>query len=349
MVAHAARVHDRVMRWLLVAVTFVACSPSANTPAPDASAKDVPIAHLFADGVVYGEALDGRVFGGAHLDNEDPALFRAFSISGVTHAFDFFPPPEDSVCAAMSTGEILCEGSNVDGNLGSIATQSCGGDSCANEPDDAGCDLFSCCYPCVTTWTVLPDARDLRQIHRNCGIDANGNLVCWGKRYGVPFPRPIAKLAGVFAILDNADLYSVAGEHLVLSNVTNAATDETRTQSSCAVTSDTILHCWGTNQLGEVGDGTTIARADPVTIASGFREVVMSASRTCAIRVDDTIMCWGAITTGGALSPTAVDGVTDVKELAIDVDGIVYALRHDGTVVAIFDPSGKGPTTIHSW
>ena len=334
--------HDRIMRGAFVALAFVACQTAPNV-APDASPSSAPLVHLFEDGVLYAQSLDGHVFSGEHLDHHEPILDRARSISGAGGPLDLFPPPTGSECAALSTGEVVCTGSNVDGNLGSIATDVCGDEGCTSSMLDAATNcaglLSYCCYPCVTAWTVLPDAVNLLQVHRNCGIDYAGNVVCWG-RSNPTFPLPVRKLAGDFAILANGDLVRIATKHLVLTNVRDASTDAL-TRSSCAVTTDTSLYCWGENLFGEVGDGTTTPRTDPVLVGTGYRVVRVFFGLACAIRTDDTVACWGGVNLDSdappTLTPTSVAGLVQVREVAL-IDTRFDALLRDGSVVQVAPP-----------
>ncbi|MCZ7681402.1 MAG: hypothetical protein M5U28_22465 [Sandaracinaceae bacterium] len=36
--------------------------------------------------------------------------------------------------------------------------------------------------------------------------------------------------------------------------------------SICAVSDTGVVHCWGENNFGELGDGTTMNRASPVAV-----------------------------------------------------------------------------------
>ncbi|MEO7118617.1 MAG: hypothetical protein ABIZ34_06565, partial [Candidatus Limnocylindrales bacterium] len=120
---------------------------------------------------------------------------------------------------------------------------------------------------------------------------------------------------------------------------------------------DATVWCWGYNEHGELGDGTTgdanFARLLPVHVrrGSGILTNVMAISagpyHTCAVRTDLTVWCWGDDeqgqlgdgTTGGAnhrrLLPVHVRAgsslLTNVKAVS---GGFRHtcALRTDGTV-----------------
>src|SRR5690606_21717024 len=53
--------------------------------------------------------------------------------------------------------------------------------------------------------------------------------------------------------------------------------------------------CWGKNDAGQLGDGTTDQRTTPVTVTglTGATDIVAGHSHSCAIRTDQTGRCWG--------------------------------------------------------
>ena len=64
---------------------------------------------------------------------------------------------------------------------------------------------------------------------------------------------------------------------------------------SCAVTSDNTLSCWGWNEDGQVGNGTTIDRVSPQGIAGEIVWSSVSAGRqhSCGISASLSLYCWG--------------------------------------------------------
>ncbi|MGD0167928.1 MAG: RCC1 repeat-containing protein [Gaiellaceae bacterium] len=64
---------------------------------------------------------------------------------------------------------------------------------------------------------------------------------------------------------------------------------------TCYVSSGGKVSCWGNNADGELGDGTRISRALPVTVTGiGHATAVSAGSRhTCALLSNKTVFCWG--------------------------------------------------------
>jgi len=73
---------------------------------------------------------------------------------------------------------------------------------------------------------------------------------------------------------------------------------------SCAVLKDGTVRCWGSNQYGQLGDGTKIDHSTPVTVTgiTGALYVVAGWRHTCVLLADN-VKCWGI---GGAVG----DGTT---------------------------------------
>ncbi|HEX2723451.1 MAG TPA: hypothetical protein VHM24_11060, partial [Gemmatimonadaceae bacterium] len=88
---------------------------------------------------------------------------------------------------------------------------------------------------------------------------------------------------------------------------------------SCGLTLDGTAWCWGLNDRGQVGDGTTTTRLVPTKVLSNvkFTTIAAGAAHTCALTQDGVPYCWGANGTGQSgggvigtnqLAPAAVIG-----------------------------------------
>ncbi len=63
----------------------------------------------------------------------------------------------------------------------------------------------------------------------------------------------------------------------------------------CAIAADRSLSCWGTNDHGQVGDGSTLVRESPVLVRGAPNTVHVSVGpySSCAVAADGTVRCWG--------------------------------------------------------
>jgi alpha-tubulin suppressor-like RCC1 family protein len=110
---------------------------------------------------------------------------------------------------------------------------------------------------------------------------------------------------------------------------------------TCAVRTDGTVWCWGDNDFGQLGDGTSVARLMPVKVVNLTQVVQVSAGveHTCATRSNHTVWCWGRNDFGqvgdGAtstrLTPVRVIGLTGVEKVSAG-DYFTCAVRSVGTV-----------------
>ena len=65
---------------------------------------------------------------------------------------------------------------------------------------------------------------------------------------------------------------------------------------TCAVLSDNSLKCWGYNDVGRLGIGSTANQSSPVAVNLGgdVRWVGLGDNHSCGVLEDNTVKCWGA-------------------------------------------------------
>src|SRR5262249_50564582 len=102
---------------------------------------------------------------------------------------------------------------------------------------------------------------------------------------------------------------------------------------SCGVTTGGTAYCWGLNDSGELGDGSTTNSSTPVVVAGGLRFATVSAAKlasyvdgddgfsyilghhTCGLTTAGEIYCWGFNAVGQLGNGTVVQSSTPVAVL----------------------------------
>jgi hypothetical protein len=158
----------------------------------------------------------------------------------------------------------------------------------------------------------ITDAIDVSaRVEAGCAVRANGHVVCWQQKWGLPLGAP-AEVAGV--------------EHAV-----QVATGD---NFACARTADGHVRCWGAEYEGQLGRGKIVTKGPgmgmrpnptvllppaPVAKLRDVTSIAAGARYACALLADATVACWGTqypsrITLAG---PTAVAGLAHISALAV--------------------------------
>lgn len=98
---------------------------------------------------------------------------------------------------------------------------------------------------------------------------------------------------------------------------------------TCRIDAQGALSCWGANQRGQLGDGTTEEHLEAVGIPGRWREVSAGILGTCAVDADGALWCWGS--TGPTTRPTRIGDQSDWEQVAAG-PGLACGLRAGGTL-----------------
>ena len=127
---------------------------------------------------------------------------------------------------------------------------------------------------------------------------------------------------------------------------------------TCARRADGTIWCWGSNQFGQLGDGTTTDSPTPVQV-QGLADMIALAvgeGFACAVKGDGTVWCWGQNKDSGALgdgtevdrsTPVQVMGLSGVAQVATGV-GVACARKQDGVVWCWGGSLGPSPVQMLS-
>ena len=88
---------------------------------------------------------------------------------------------------------------------------------------------------------------------------------------------------------------------------------------TCVLVEDGTVQCWGSNNSGQLGDGTTTNHSSPAPVSelSDVDFLAAGSDFVCAHKTDGTIWCWGA-NRMGALG----DGTTTNRSTPVQVRGL---------------------------
>ena len=179
----------------------------------------------------------------------------------------------DFTCALDTAGRAYCWGANDSGQLGD------GNFAATPEP------------VAVNTSGVLA-GKKLTQIstgaHHACALDAAGRAYCWGWNFYGELGDGTTTDSSVPVAVDHSGV--LAGKTL-----TKLASGDS---SACALDASGAAYCWGNNDAGQLGDGTTANSTVPVTVDLPGKTLTsitggLSGPTFCALDSSGTAYCWG--------------------------------------------------------
>lgn len=181
-----------------------------------------------------------------------------------------------------------------------------------------------------------------------CAVRANATLVCWGRNSAGQLGLGAAAISTFFTTPPTTVPGLSGVSAVVISNGFNGP-------FTCALKADGTVSCFGSNTVGQLGDGTTTDRPSPTPVLglTDAKALSAGAAHVCALRTNGTVVCWGDNTAGTLgdgtsvrrTTPVPVAGLNSVTAISAggDSGGHTCALKTDNTVVC-WGLSSQGQT-----
>ena len=307
-----------------------------NTNAGSVSGTDI-YADQFTAGVggVNGVTINENAFANTSfvedgwaigLSNTDATRFTGVTFSGNTITNHGRGGYVFSTTASTFTGNTFTPGTANHYAFGVFTNGT--GDSNTNITIDH--NVVGCATSCAGTGGFVDDPaatgitiirNDLQGlavgISSNATATVDGTCNWWGHASSGPTP---GQLAGGGPVTTSPWLNSnnlsgpcAPGAVIMVSN---------GLKHTCALLGDGTARCWGSNSNGQLGDGTTTQRLQPVVVKNatntgpltGIAQIVAGGLYTCARMTDGSAKCWGLNSTG-----QLGDGTTTQRVLPVTV------------------------------
>lgn len=192
-------------------------------------------------------------------------------------------------CAIRSDDSLWCWGGNDSGQVGDGTT-----------------------IDRSTPTAILPDVAKVScgGAH-TCAVMKDGTVRCWG-----------ANDQGQLG--DGTTTGRTSPTKISLSAVAEVSAGASHTCAIDGADAPHVVRCWGANEHGQLGDGTTTPHSSPIFVSSGFDTIAAGSFLTCASA--SGVTCWGndsiaGISNAGAL--VKLGGTTGTV-----IPGAMFAGRH---------------------
>jgi alpha-tubulin suppressor-like RCC1 family protein len=255
--------------------------PGLGTTVSTLAAGEKFTCALMSNGTVlcWGENDKGQLGDGTTTDSTTPVAVAGLSSGAMAIGAGY-----KHSCAVLTSGTVQCWGHNNHGQLGDGTT----GDSAV---------------PVAVSGLTNADSV-IGGIEHSCALTSGGSMRCWGRNdkgqlgdgTGNDSPIPVAVNGLPFGAR-----FIAAGE-----------------KHTCSVSVLWIAHCWGHNNKGQLGNGSTADSSIPVQILlpADFLAPAAGKEFTCSWRQNDNISCWGN-NNAGQLG----DGSSSDSPVPVDVTG----------------------------
>ena len=207
----------------------------------------------------WGRNGSGQVGNGANLNQASPV-----AVTGLGGLVTALAAGANHTCALLQSGAIQCWGDNTNGQLGDQTTVSRN-------------------LPTAVVGLAAPAKGITAGSDHTCAILLDGRVQCWGDN-----------ARGQLGDGTREDRTSP----VLVSNLRDViATVAAGRFHTCALAIDGDLYCWGTNNRGQLGNGTLESSRTPLRVLGVPGDAIALTAgldHACAIFKSNQIYCWGS-------------------------------------------------------
>ncbi len=309
---------------------------AASLPAPFPAVRDFSVGESHRCAVLENGSVHcwGDNSRGQLGDGTTSSRPLGVPVRGLSEATDVECGPYHS-CALLRDGTLHCWGANSSGQLGDGSTIN------RTLPRQiAGLDrVLGLALGDDNTCVVLDDGTARCWGNNSGGAVGDGTAGAFAATPqtlpGISASRDVSVDRGRTCVLLSDDTVRCWGSMAGTMTVTGATQVVAGRDFTCARLTSGSVRCWGGNDVGQIGDGTTVPRSLPYPVmgletaisleVSNSFAVDPSYSFACSRLMDGTIRCWGANgngqlgngTTTGSPAPVMATGITDATDVAV--------------------------------
>ena len=229
-------------------------------------------------------------------DGSTTSRFAPVDVNGLSSGLQAISAGGSHTCALTTAGGVKCWGYNYYGQLGDGST------------------TYRTAAVDVTGLATGLQAIALGGLH-SCALTTAGGVKCWGYnangQLGDGSTTQRTTAVDVTGLATGLQAISIGGD--------------ASSSHSCAITTSGAVKCWGSNDYGQLGDGSTTSRltaVDVTGLATGLQAISLGGLHSCALTTAGGVNCWG-FNDSGQLG----DGSTNSRLTAVDVTGLATGLQ----------------------
>lgn len=172
----------------------------------------------------------------------------------------------------------------------------CWGTGAIGQETEGGCTRPLPYEPCIDRPTEIPGNLRFRQVSTSashaCGLTVSGEAYCWGDN---AFGELGDGVGSAGSVAPQRVRHEFAGLAAIYAG----------TNRTCVLTAAGTAYCWGANDSGELGTGSTgscsasggawACSLTPLEVSGGhrFRHLDLQGRHTCGITMEGEAYCWG--------------------------------------------------------